>query len=178
MANASDPRERAATFAIAARCLCNTLERPSTDKTGAALELLQGLAQVYALALALDLPGDHSGVPDLDDAFPVSDDARAKVIENVASIFGERSSYWLQADPIFPRDGSDEPVCGDLGDDFHDIYRDILPALLAWESGSNRFDDILREWRVTAFEHHWGVHASHALHALHLIVFNHGVGSA
>lgn len=178
MAGVSKSRERAAAFAIAARRLCNTLERPPTDKSQAAFELLRSLAQVYALAVELDLPSHTSTGPELDDAFPVSDDAQAKVIKNVSAIFGDRSSYWLQADPIFPRDGSDAPVCGDLADDFSDIYRDILPALLAWESGASRFDDILFAWRVTPFESHWGVHASHALHALHLIVFDHGVGSA
>tara|TARA_R110002096_G_scaffold77896_12_gene183606 strand:- start:125338 stop:125571 length:234 start_codon:yes stop_codon:yes gene_type:complete len=60
-----------------------------------------------------------------------------------------------------------EPVVGDLADDLGDIYGDIAPALMAWEAGTSRIDDILFEWRGVSFSTHWGVHASQALRVMH-----------
>lgn len=164
-------------FARAARRLCDALEHPPDDREDAALLLLRRLSAVYANALALDGSGDCSGEPDLDDLYPVTEAERARVAANVAAVFGERRIYWFQFDPVLPQDGSDAPVAGDLADDFADIYRDILPALRAWEAGSDRFDAILFEWRATTFETHWGVHAAHALPALHRIVLDHGLNA-
>lgn len=72
----------------------------------------------------------------------------------MSKVFGEQSIYWFQFDPVFPRDGAEAPVAGDLTDDFGDIYRDIVPALRAWEAEAGRFDDIVFERRGTLFETH------------------------
>ncbi|MEL6544901.1 MAG: DUF5063 domain-containing protein [Myxococcota bacterium] len=178
MSVSEELRSRAAEFAHSARLLCDALETPPREPEKAALLLLRALSSVYAKGLALDWAGDQFSSPDLGELFPVSDAERQRVTGNVARIFGERRFYWLQFDPIFPRDGSAAPVAGDLADDFGDIYRDILPALRAWEAGSNQFDDIVFDWRATPFEGHWGVHASNALRALHRIVFDHGLDAA
>ncbi len=145
----SDLRSLAQRFAFAARRLCDALENPPDDKANAALLLLRLPSTVYSRARALTWAGDRFGEPDLDDAYPVTYEERFRVAENVAGIFGEHRVYWLQLDPVFPRDGSETPVAGDLGDDFGNICRDILPALRACESGSDRFDDIIFEWRAT-----------------------------
>lgn len=129
----SDFRERAQEFSGAARRLCDALESPPPNREEAALLLLRLLSSVYSKALALDWAGDDFAEPDLDETFPVSDVERQRVAENVSKVFGERSIYWLQFDPVFPRDGGEAPVAGDLSDDFGDIYRAILPALRAWE---------------------------------------------
>ncbi len=164
-------RDRAELFAVAARRLCNTLLEPPSEKEKAAERLLSELAHVYACALALDLGGDNYQEPDLDEVFPVSADTLALISANVGTIFGASCDYWFQFDPSFTGEPSPEPVVGDLADDFCDIYRDIAPALLAWEAGAERMDDILFEWRGTSFQTHWGLHALQALRALHLTCF-------
>lgn len=160
----------------AAQRLRDALVNPVDDRMAAAERLLHCLSGLYAAALVLGPGGDDFGEPDLDEAFPVEADELKEVGEKLQTVFGERRWYWLQHDPIFPRDGTEKPVCGDLVDDLLDIYGDIVPALRAWEAGTNRIDDIVFEWRGTLFQTHWGVHATQAIRALHFIVFDHGLG--
>ena len=63
-----------------------------------------------------------------------------------------------------PLDLSDKtPVTSSLSDDLADIYRDIKPALLAYEKGeTEKAEDDLRR----NFEIHWGQHAISALKAI------------
>lgn len=70
--------------------------------------------------------------------------------------------YWEIFTPI--TEEPEEPVCGDIADDFADIYADIKPGLLAYDLG--RLPQAVWHWRF-AWSIHWGEHATSALRALH-----------
>ncbi len=58
----------------------------------------------------------------------------------------------------------EEPVIGDLHDDFADIYRDLKDGYSYWASGEQQ--SAVFSWR-SSFGFHWGNHATSALFALH-----------
>jgi hypothetical protein len=60
--------------------------------------------------------------------------------------------------------GDKEPVCGDLFDDFLDIYADLTDGL--WLYDRQHFEMAVFTWRLM-FGVHWGRHAVSAMHALH-----------
>jgi len=64
-----------------------------------------------------------------------------------------------------------DPVCGDIADDFSDIYQDVKSGLLAYELG--RKSQAVWHWRFT-WGIHWGEHATSALRALHSYQKNNG----
>jgi hypothetical protein len=70
--------------------------------------------------------------------------------------------YWEIFSPITEK--PDEPVCGDIADDFSDIYLDVKAGLLAYDLG--RQHQAVWHWRFT-WGMHWGEHATSALRALH-----------
>lgn len=169
-------RDKAEATASAARQLCALLERPSGDRAAAVRALHRALAALYAAAATMEEGGEAYGDVDLDVAYALTDERLRAVQTGLVQTFGARRYYWLRHDPVFPQGEPGEMVCGDLVDDFLDIFRDVAPALAAWESGADRLDDIAFEWCGAPFRTHWGVHASMALHALHWIVYDHGVG--
>jgi hypothetical protein len=57
-----------------------------------------------------------------------------------------------------------DPVCGDLFDDFMDIYGDLIQGLWLYERG--HIEAAVFSWRQM-FGIHWGRHAVGALNALH-----------
>ena len=60
-------------------------------------------------------------------------------------------------------DSTDEPVTGDLHDDFSDIFGDLWHGLQAHRAGQTQ--DALAHW-VDSYFTHWGHHASSALNAI------------
>jgi hypothetical protein len=70
--------------------------------------------------------------------------------------------YWEIFTPISEK--PEEPVCGDIADDFFDIYHDVKLGLLAYDLG--REPQAVWHWRFT-WGIHWGEHATSALRALH-----------
>lgn len=57
----------------------------------------------------------------------------------------------------------DEPVTGDLHDDFADIYGDLWHGLQIYRAGN--IQAALSRW-VDSYFYHWGHHASSALRAI------------
>ncbi len=155
-------------MARAARRWCALVEHPPADPLDALRQLHRALSTLYAAALELELAGSNPGEPDLDALYPVSEERLQAIGDNVESIVGARRWYWVQYDPTIQLHGnghstsitSDTPGCGDLVDDMQDIYRDINPALQAWEAGLDRIDAITFDWCGPRFRAHWGIHAT------------------
>lgn len=118
------------------------LGEPPTDRDVAAKEILRALASLYAEALSLPWPSDVSAEQRLHEQYSVDTAMRLKINANVAAVFGKHRFYWLQFDPLHPRDGSDAPVMADLADDLADIWADLVPGLTAWEEGR---EDLVEE---------------------------------
>ncbi len=63
-----------------------------------------------------------------------TDDEWQAVFQNVGNAFGERDYYWLNYDPIYPRDGSADLVCGSLATTVLTFIATLCP-LLAFNNG-------------------------------------------
>ena len=163
-------------FARIATRYVELVSDPVDDAHTFAQRLLESLTQLYSAALVMPYVDDI----DLDFNFHRStEDEWRTVFQNVGNAFGERVYYWLNHDPIYPRDGSDNIVCGCLADDCADIHRDIIGPLMAFNDGEPKhLNDIIWEWSATPFRSHWGIHAIQAINALHWIVFDHGLPDA
>ena len=160
-------------FARIANRYVELVSNPVDDAHAFARFLLESLTQLYSAALMM--PNVVDVDPELDFHRSTDDEWQA-VFQNVGKAFGERDYYWLNYDPIYPRDGSADLVCGSLADDCADIHRDIIGPLMAFNDGDTKhLDDIIWEWSSTRFRGHWGIHATQAINALHWIVFDHGI---
>lgn len=163
-------------FAGIANRYVELVTKPAGDATTFARRLLGSLTQLYSGALALP------EVTDIDSGVEFrrsTDNEWWAVYDNVGNAFGERVHYWLNYDPIYPRDGSNALVCGSFADDCADIHRDIIGPLMAFNNADTKhLNDIIWEWSSTPFHSHWGIHASQAINALHWIVFDHGIPDA
>ena len=71
--------------------------------------------------------------------------------------------YWSISMPSEMEEEKPEPGCGDLLDDFLDIYRDLRHGLLLFDTGHTQ--GAAYHWHQMFF--HWGQHAVDALSALH-----------
>ncbi|EGF24230.1 hypothetical protein RBWH47_02945 [Rhodopirellula baltica WH47] len=119
----ADHLQLATDFAHAANRFVDLISNPADSPDTFSLRLLESLTQLYCAALSLPDAADVD--PDLDFHRSTDDEWRT-VYQNVANAFGERVHYWLTYDPIYPRDGSGDVVCGSLADDCADIHRDII----------------------------------------------------
>jgi hypothetical protein len=73
--------------------------------------------------------------------------------------------YWDVFHPLTL--GDKKPVSmGSLVDDLIDIYVDVKPPLIAWNSDHQQ--DAVREWRLS-FRSHWHRHATSALKVLVIV---------
>jgi hypothetical protein len=72
--------------------------------------------------------------------------------------------YWEVFTPTDMDDVDQEPVCGDLFDDFLDIYGDVAEGL--WLYDRKHIEAAVFSWSQM-FSVHWGRHVVSALHALH-----------
>src|SRR5213078_2132050 len=76
---------------------------------------------------------------------------------------GRECCYWECSNPYV----REELMAGSLADDFADIYRDIKPGLLSYETGGSTSQEAaVTEWRSGMLSH-WGQHATGALRVLH-----------
>jgi hypothetical protein len=121
------------------------------------LEALQNLSQVYAAAMRL--PGvDFHPAPEP----PVqTKDERERLATNLRPL--PFQYYWEVFTPT-DLEGDKEPVCGDLFDDFLDIYADLSSGL--WLYARKHVETAVFMWSQM-FGIHWGRHAVSAMHALH-----------
>lgn len=168
----TDKVQSAQHFADAAAEFITLVSNPPAAPDAFARALLACLCRLYSFALALP----DVAVGSEDPEFPRPTDVeRKRICNNVAGMFGEHNVYWFQYDPIYPRDGLEQPVCSLLSHDCAEIYDEIVGPLAAFSDGSTDIlDDIIWEWSGISFQSHWGIHATHAIYALHWIVFDHG----
>jgi hypothetical protein len=121
------------------------------------LQALEQLADIYAAALRL--PGvDYRSSPEPPRLQP---DERKRIGANLRNL--PIQYYWEVFTPS-DLDGNKEAVCGDLFDDFLDIYADLADGL--WLYDREHFEAAVFSWSHT-FGFHWGRHAVSAMHALH-----------
>jgi hypothetical protein len=146
-------------FAAQARTFMQWCEASHGGKSGEQMqrEALQRLSETYAAALRL--PGvDFVPSPDP----PSQTEAgRIKLSENLRPL--PFQYYWEMFTPT-DMDQDKEPVCGDLFDDFLDIYGDLSSGL--WLYDRKHLEAAVFTWSQM-FGVHWGRHAVSAMHALH-----------
>jgi len=75
---------------------------------------------------------------------------------------GDWDPYWQVFDPTTDK----EAVCGTVGDDIADIYRDLEEGLVLSQMQGVRPEDVIWEWRLGYYSH-WGHHAINALLTIH-----------
>ena len=91
-----------------------------------------------------------------------------KLQKFVAKGLDESRYYWHVFDPS--QDYDVDPVCGDLGDDLLDIYKDIKPALLLYDIGGE-VEIEAAFWNMKFnFDNHWGEHCINAIYAIHYFI--------
>jgi hypothetical protein len=134
-------------------------ETPHDQEPGQSfyLEALRRLAELYLAGLSIP-ELEEVEIPDVPDP---SLEERKRVLENLKPL--PFQYYWEVYTPS-ALDGDKEPVCGDLFDDFVDIYVDLVRGSRLHQRGYPEAADF--SWRFS-FGVHWGRHAVSALHALH-----------
>lgn len=162
-------------FKEAADCFCALLEsEPASAETWVEL-VLAATARLYASAHALPRAGLPERTADMRPS-DLSRDEWRRVMEMIAGVLGDQRYYWACFDPSEPLGSQQEPGCGDLADDLADIYGDVKPGLLAWETGKDEYlPRVVFDWGDVLFDSHWGVHAVDAMRALHPIAFLRGL---
>jgi len=148
-------------FASAAEAYCLWLEGEPGAHVNEHFAATKLVAELYAAALSL--PGTD---PPNSDAPVVTLDQRRIIQERLKSF--PFQYYWEVVHPITLE--PEEAVCGDIIDDFLDIYGNVKEGLLSYP-----FDrqSAVWHWRTT-FGFHWGAHATSALRALHSFDPDHG----
>ena len=91
-------------------------------------------------------------------------DQAQMICGEIGDKFGNRRYYWEVFDPH----EVSEPVAGDLGDDFADIYQDVKDGLVAFNAVSA--NEGLWHWQYS-FRTHWGNHLVNSLRAIHHFIF-------
>jgi len=135
---------------------CNT-DHVGKNPSEFKVEALQKLAAVYDAGLHLP----NVLFTPAPDAPRVTATERQIVARNLLAL--PFQYYWNICEPAIP-DKDNEAGCGDLFDDFQDIYADISSGLWLFDSGHT--DAAVYSWREM-FRAHWGRHAVSAMHALH-----------
>jgi len=146
-----------AKFADIAREYCAWCEGSrATDPRMLLFQATRLLARLYAAGLYLpDVTLD-----DYPEAPEISTDARHAMFKSFATL---PFQYYREVfNPSI--ESSDEPVTGDLADDFADIYVDLKSGLDLFEQGFELA--AVWTWRML-LGIHWGRHATSALRALH-----------
>lgn len=140
---------------------CQT-DRDGTDPKAFKLEALRRLASIYSAGLYLP----HVEFKPAPDAPATTDIQRQVVAQNLMAL--PFQYYWEVLDPS-ALDGEKEPGCGDLFDDFQDIYADLSSALWLFDRG--HVEAAAYSWRQM-FMAHWGSHVVSAMRALHSFEFD------
>ena len=147
-----------ACFARVARTFCEWCESPvppETDSEGLAFEALSVLSAVYAAAFGLP----DTECPEAPDAERPTDEQRKALQPKLARL--PVRYYWSFFVPSQLE--AEEPVVGDLADDYTDIYCDLREGLWLYDRG--HVQAAVWNWRFT-FGIHWGHHATDAMYAL------------
>jgi hypothetical protein len=146
-------------FADTARRYCKWCEsdksRVAPGKLG--FDALRALADVYRAGFLLP---DTDKI-DILHAERLSKEQRKAIARKLDKL--PFQYYWRLSQPS-DFEGHKEPVCGDLLDDFLDIYADIIEGLWLYEK--NQVQAAVYLWRLR-FGEHWGLRAVNALTALH-----------
>lgn len=120
------------------------------------LEALRELASIYSAGLALP----EVDPPDAPDPPSMTSEKRQAISATLSSL--PIQYYW---EVFTPSDMDDkELVCGDLFDDFQDIYSELARGLWLYDHG--HVEAAVFSWRFM-LSAHWGRHAVSAMHALH-----------
>jgi uncharacterized protein DUF5063 len=166
----SDPGVNA--FRIAATRYCELFESQPIDHEQWLREALFALSQLYATAHALPDVSIEDNALDVPDEMRMNHTEWSMLFQRIQEILGHQDFYWAYFDPTEPRDTKDEATCGSLADDLADIYRDVKPGLLVWETQNDEYlASVVFDWKQPNFESHWGVHAVSAMRALHPLVY-------
>ncbi|MEM6483663.1 MAG: DUF5063 domain-containing protein [Pseudomonadota bacterium] len=131
-------------------------------------DALQRLVDLYRSAL--DLPDGYTReLPEEDHGLRVGIDECRRVAERAAKLPFDYYGEVFDSTVLPP----EEPVIGDLRDDFSDIYRDVATGLRLFELG--RRAEARWEWSFN-FSIHWGEHGTSAIRALHVYLSKNGFG--
>lgn len=153
-------RSELETFAAIARRFCKRVEsgQPGIDPDQARIEALRALAELYAGAVLLSPLGEPG---DADDAPSMTEARRSELAAKLSWL--PFQYYWEIFAPT-ELEGEQTPTCGDLFDDFLDIYDDLERGLWHFDCGDGA--SAAWEWKFR-FDVHWGRHVVSAMHALH-----------
>ena len=160
-------------FVAAARKFREVIDREGLRGKEFIRALLPPLAELYGAALDLE---DVRPVDSPDHDFAMSHEQWDALFRQLGERIGPDACYWTMFDPTEPDQHDDNPVAGHLGDDLADIYRDIVPALKAWEGGDDAIAASAVDSCRLTFSFHWGAHAVSALRTLHWIEMKKGWG--
>jgi hypothetical protein len=122
-------------------------------------ESLQMLSILYAAVWLLPNVEPRLGLPE---APAVKPEHLQNVTQNIKIL--PFQYYWEMFKPS-EVDVDNAPVCGDLFEDFQDVYTDLVSGLWFYQQG--HVDGAAFEWRIR-FANRWGRRAIGAMHALHL----------
>jgi hypothetical protein len=155
-----------AAYYQAAVSFCAFLEE--RDSIGTLDFLLASQAQLLRLyATALAMPWiELQTNKEYDDK--LSDESFQAILLAVAERLGKARYYWHVFDPT--NDLDNEPVCGDLLDDFGDIYKNLKYTLLIFHLGQEDCEENALWQFKSDFDAHWGRHCINALMAIHFYV--------
>jgi len=131
-----------------------------------AKDALLRLVELYRLALTLP-EGYTPGLTDEDHGIRVEDDEWRRIAKRASQLPLGYYGEVFDATVLPPED----PVIGDLSDDFADIYRDVATGLRLFDLG--RKAEARWEWSFN-FAVHWGEHATGAIRALHVYLSQSG----
>jgi hypothetical protein len=134
-------------------------------------DVLGTVATLYAAAPVVREVGLPEGGRDIPAGMRVGNDLWDALYKHLTLVLGADASYSSHFNPTGASVG-DEAGVGDLADDLADIYRDLKPGVLAWNTGEDLFlEDVLFQWVHYGHVHHWGRHAVDAMRALHWLVY-------
>jgi hypothetical protein len=160
-------------FVSVAQRYCVLLEHPIRDRDAWLADVLGTLATLYAAAPVLRemaVP-EHAEAKHIPEEFRLTNDEWTSLYAHLKNTLGENALYAAHFNPVSAAAG-DEIGQGDLADDLADIYRDIKPGLVAWNTGDDAFlEDVMHQWLEQGLVHHWGRHAVNAMRALHWLVY-------
>lgn len=146
-------------FADTARRFCKWCEsdksRVAADKL--TFDALRALADVYRAGYLLP-DTDRTEIPRAERLTKEQRKAVARKLDKLPFQY-----YWHLRKPS-DFEGHKEPLCGDLLDDYLDIYADVIEGLWLYEK--KQVQAAVYVWRVS-FGERWGHRAVNALHALH-----------
>lgn len=144
-------------FVAAAREFCAWVEGDVGPNE--VFDAIRLVSRLHAEAVMLPGVADEH-LPEGDDIPQLSPTQKLAAVERFQAF--PFQYYWEIFTPVTKT--PEEPVCGDIADDFSDVYCDLKSGLLAYDLG--RVPQAVWHWRFT-WGIHWGEHATSALRALH-----------